>query len=42
MYRITSDAWARAAVADGTPEADASGAAERTRAFYSGEAPATE
>lgn len=40
MYRITSEAWGRAAIAAGEPEEQAMAAAERTRAFYSGEAPA--
>jgi uncharacterized protein YndB with AHSA1/START domain len=39
MYRITSEAWGRAAIAAGEPEAEALAAAERTRAFYAGEAP---
>lgn len=38
MYREVSAAWGRAAVAAGEPEAEALAAAERTRAFYSGEA----
>jgi uncharacterized protein YndB with AHSA1/START domain len=39
FIRSASDAWGRAAVDDGTPEADARQAAERTRASYTGEAP---
>jgi uncharacterized protein YndB with AHSA1/START domain len=39
LYRITSAAWGQAAIAAGEPEAEALAAAERTRAFYSGEAP---
>jgi uncharacterized protein YndB with AHSA1/START domain len=38
LYRTTSVAWAEAAIADGEPEVDARSAAERTRAFYAGEA----
>lgn len=37
MYREASAAWGRAAIAAGEPEAEALAAAERTRAFYSGE-----
>jgi uncharacterized protein YndB with AHSA1/START domain len=40
LYARASRAWAQADIADGAPEADAMAAAERTRAFYSGEAPA--
>lgn len=38
LYRTTSTAWGRAAEASGTPAELAKAAAERTRAFYSGEA----
>jgi hypothetical protein len=38
LYARASRAWAEADIADGAPEADAMAAAERTRAFYSGEA----
>ena len=38
LYETTSRAWAEAAIADGTPADEATAAAERTRAFYSGEA----
>jgi uncharacterized protein YndB with AHSA1/START domain len=38
LYGTASRAWAEADMADGTPEAEAMAAAERTRAFYSGEA----
>lgn len=37
FYRAASDAWGRAAIEGGMLEADALAAAERTRAFYSGE-----
>lgn len=37
FYRATSIAWSRAAIADGDPEEEATAAAERARAFYSGE-----
>jgi uncharacterized protein YndB with AHSA1/START domain len=37
FYRATSIAWGQAAMADGTPEGVATAAAERARAFYSGE-----
>lgn len=40
LYRVTSEAWARTSIADGTPEAQARAAGERTRAFYSGESDA--
>lgn len=38
MVDSVSRAWAEADIADGAPEADAVAAAERTRAFYAGEA----
>jgi uncharacterized protein YndB with AHSA1/START domain len=37
FYRIASEAWACAAIAAGEPEEVAMAAAERNRAFYSGE-----
>lgn len=37
FYRAASDAWGGASIEAGTPEAEAIAAAERTRAFYSGE-----
>lgn len=39
VYRRSAEAWGRADVAAGTPEAAAMAAAEATRAFYSGETP---
>jgi uncharacterized protein YndB with AHSA1/START domain len=39
MYASTSRAWAEADIADGTSASEAMAAAERTRAFYAGEAP---
>jgi uncharacterized protein YndB with AHSA1/START domain len=38
FIRRCSDDWCRASIASGTPEAAAREAAERTRAFYTGEA----
>lgn len=38
LYATASRAWAQADMAHGTPEQNALAAAERTRAFYSGEA----
>lgn len=38
LVRTASTDWGRAAIADGEPEDAARAAAERTRAFYSGEA----
>lgn len=37
LYSAASQAWAEAAIADGAPEEDALAAAERTRAFYTGD-----
>ena len=37
LYRVTSVAWSQAALADGVSEEEAVEAAERARAFYSGE-----
>lgn len=39
LYAATSRAWGEAAIADGTPAQEAMAAAERTRAFYTGETP---
>ena len=38
LFATASRAWAEAHIADGAPEPEALAAAERTRAFYSGEA----
>lgn len=38
FHRTAADAWGRAAIEAGTPADQATAAAERTRAFYSGEA----
>lgn len=40
LYARASRAWAEADIADGARASDAFSAAERTRAFYAGEAPA--
>jgi len=37
LNTAASEAWGRAAIADGTPEAEALAQADRTRAFYLGE-----
>lgn len=37
FYAALAEAWGEAAIAGGSPEAEAKAAAERTRAFYSGE-----
>jgi uncharacterized protein YndB with AHSA1/START domain len=42
FIRATSDGWGRAELTAGKPEAEALAAAERTRQFYTGEAPPAE
>jgi uncharacterized protein YndB with AHSA1/START domain len=41
FYRKSSDAWGAASIAAGTPAESALAAAERTRAFYTGDTPAS-